>query len=158
MQIEWSERAEVSCGQAVRRSAKDNPLVGKFAEVAKRLLTERAEKLVEGISSAAKRRGTERAKTREEFELERVVSCGLGDRRWRTKLHLGGREPFDDLHWAITLGAAPKIGGIIGGRGILLGWWILSCPEQVKTKRQACGTSAVGQEAEVSDAHKTLRK
>jgi len=67
------------------------------------LLTEGVEKLVEGISSAANRRGTERAETREEFELERVVSCGLGDHRWRTKLRLGGREPFDDLHWAITL-------------------------------------------------------
>ena len=129
----------------------------KVCRGAKRLLTEPVEKLVEGISSAAKRRGTERAETREEFELERVVSCGLGDRRWRTKLHFGGREPFDDVHWAITLGAAPTIGGTVGGRGVLLGWWILSCPEQVKAKRQACGTSAVGQEAKVSDAHKTLR-
>jgi hypothetical protein len=32
MGIEWSERAVASGGQAVRRSAKDNPLVGKFAE------------------------------------------------------------------------------------------------------------------------------
>src|SRR5271165_850616 len=32
MGIEWSERAVESCGQAVRRRAKDNPLVGKFAE------------------------------------------------------------------------------------------------------------------------------
>src|SRR6202166_419367 len=134
------------------------PTRRKVCRGAKRLSTEGVEKLVERISSAAKRRGTERAETREEFELERVVSCGLGDHRWRTKLHLGGREPFDDLHWAITLGAAPKIGGIIDGRGILLGWRILSCPEEVKAKRQACGTSAVGQEAKVADALKTLRK
>src|ERR1700688_1076283 len=32
MGMEWSERAVASGGQAVRRSAKDNPLVGKFAE------------------------------------------------------------------------------------------------------------------------------
>jgi len=37
---------------------------------------------------------------------------------------------------------------------VLLGWWIWSRPEQVKTKRQACGASAVGQEAKVSDTHK----
>ena len=106
----------------------------------------------------AKRRGAERAETRKGFELERVFSCGGNDHRWRTKSHLGGRKPFDDLHWAITLGAAPKIGGVISGGGVLLSWWILSRPEQVKAKRQACGASAVGQEAKVSDAHKTLRK
>ena len=39
-----------------------------------------------------------------------------------------------------------------------MGWWIWSRPEQVKTKRQECGASAVGQEAEVSDAHEAFRK
>ncbi len=39
-----------------------------------------------------------------------------------------------------------------------MGWRILSRPEQVKTKRQACGASAVGQEAKVSDAHEALRE
>ena len=46
----------------------------------------------------------------------------------------------------------------MGAGGVLLGWWIWSRPEQVKTKRQACGASAVGQEAKVSDTHKALRK
>ena len=142
----------------MRPSEKENPNRRRVGRSAKRMLTERVEESVGGISSAAKRRETERAETREEFELERVVSCGLGDHRWRTKLHLGRCEPFDDLHWSTTLGAAPKIGGIIDGRGILLGWRILLGPEEVKAKRQACGTSAVGQEAKVSNAHKTLRK
>jgi len=87
-----------------------------------------------------------------------VVSCGGDDQRWRTKSHFGSGKPFDDLHWAITFGAAPKIGGVIGGGGVWLGWWIWSRAEQVKTKRQACGASAVGQEAKVSDAHEALRK
>ena len=107
MQIEWSERAVLSCRRAVRRSAEDNPTRRRVGRSAKRLPTEGVEKLVEGISSSAKRTGTERAETRDGFELERIVSCGSGDRRWRTKLHLGGRKSFDDLHRSITLGAAP---------------------------------------------------
>ena len=87
-----------------------------------------------------------------------MFSCGGDDQRRRTKSHLGSRKSFDDLHWAITLGAAPKIGGLIGGGGVWLGWWIWLRAEQVKAKRQACGASAVGQEAKVSDAHKTLRQ
>ena len=82
------------------------------------MLTERVEKLLEGISSAAKRSGTERAETRDGFEFAKVVSCGSGDCRWRTKLYLGSSEPFDDLHWTTALGAAPKIGGVIGGGGV----------------------------------------
>src|SRR5208283_5339862 len=103
-----------------RRSAEDNPTRRRVGCSGKRLLTEDVEKLVEGISSAAKRRGAERAGTRNGFELERIVSCSSGDRRWRTKLYLGSRKSFDDLHRSITLGAAPKIAGAIGG-GVWLG-------------------------------------
>ena len=120
------------------------------------MLTERVEKLLEGISSAAKRRRAERAETRDGFEFEKVVSCGSGDCRWRTKLHLGSCEPFDDHHWSTTLGAAPKIGGAIGGGGVWLGRRFLRCAEQVKAKRQKSGTFPVGQEAEVTDAHETF--
>ena len=133
MGIEWSEQAVASCGQAVRRSAKDNPTRRKVCRDAKRLLTEGVEKLVEGISSAAKRRETERAETREEFELERVVSCGLGDHRWRTKLRLGGREPFDDLHWAI-----------------------LQTPHRFRTKRQLWTYSGFGIETQSSADHRSV--
>ena len=89
MQIEWSERAVLSCGRDVRRSAEDNPTRRRVGRSAKRLRTEGVEKLVEGTSSAAKRRGAERAETRDGFELESIVSCGSGDRRWRTKLYFG---------------------------------------------------------------------
>ena len=122
------------------------------------MLTERVEELVEGISSAAERRRAERAETRDGFEFEKVVSCGSGDYWWRTKLHLGSCEPFDDLHWSTTLGAAPKIGGGIGGGGVWLGRRSLRCAEPVKAKWQESGTSAVGQKAKVSDAYEALRK
>jgi hypothetical protein len=147
-----------SCGRAVGRGSRDNSTRGRVGRTARRMLTEGVEKVVEGISSAAKRRGAERAETRDGFEFEKVASCGSGDCRWRTKLHLGSCEPFDDLHWSTTLGAAPGIGGAIGGGGIWLGRRILRCAEQVKAKRQERGTSAVGQEAKVSDAHEALRK
>ena len=52
--------------------------------------------------------------TREKFELEKVVSWGNGDHRWRTKLHLGSGEPLNDDHWSSTLGAEPKITGVLG--------------------------------------------
>ena len=121
MQIEWSERAVLSCRRAVRRSAEDNRTRRRVGRSAKRLLTEGVEKLLGGISSAAKRRGAERAEARDGFELERIVSCGSGDRRWRTKLYLGSGKSFDDLHRSITLGAAPKIAGAIGCGSVWLG-------------------------------------
>jgi hypothetical protein len=51
----------------------------------------------------------ERAETREDFELERVVSCRGCEWRGRTKLDFGSGEPFDDLHRSTTLRAAPKV-------------------------------------------------
>ena len=97
------------------RSAKDSPTRRRVGRNAKRMLTECVEKLLEGFSSAAKHRGPERAETRDAFEFEKAVSCGSSDRRWRTKLHLGSRKSLNDLHWSITLGAAPRIAGAIGG-------------------------------------------
>jgi hypothetical protein len=94
------------------------------------MLTERVEKLFEGISSAAKRSGAERDETRDGFEFERVVSWGSGDCRWRTKLYLGSCEPFDGHHWSATLGAAPKIGGAISGGGVWLGRRFLCWPSK----------------------------
>ncbi len=42
-------------------------------------------RLEEEICSEARRKGAEHAEGCEEFELERVVSCGRGDQWWRTK-------------------------------------------------------------------------
>ena len=59
-------------------------------------------------------------------------------------------ESFDEHHPAATLGASPEIAGT-GAGDLLLG---LRCrAEQLETKWQGGGTSAIGQEAEVSDAH-----
>ena len=40
-------------------------------------------KLEKAFCSALRRRETERAGRREEFEFERVVSCGRSEQRWR---------------------------------------------------------------------------
>ncbi len=105
------------------------------------------------IHSVGRHRGTERVETREEFELDRVASCRSGDHGRRTKLDLGSGESFEDHHPPATLGARPEIVGTSGG-DLLLG---LRCrAEQLETKWQGGGTSAVGQEAEVPDAHETF--
>ena len=58
---------------------------------------------------AERQRGTERAAARRIFALRRMVSCRGSQLWWRTKLDIGGRESFDDLHGAATLGTAIKI-------------------------------------------------
>src|SRR5260370_7186291 len=81
MQIESSKAGLSSCGRVVRQSAKDNPTRRRVGRSAKRMLTGRVEKLVEGIFSAAKRRGAVRAEARDGSEFEKVVSGGRGDSR-----------------------------------------------------------------------------
>ena len=67
-------------------------------------------RLEKEICSEARRRSMEHAEAREEFELEQVVSCGLGDQGGRrTKLDLGSGESFDDLHRSTAFWTAPKI-------------------------------------------------
>ena len=89
------------------------------------------------------------------FELESVASCRSGDHRWRTKLDFSSGESFDDHHRPTTLGARAKIARP-GGGGLLQG---LRCPaEQLEAKWQGGGPFAVGQDAEVADAHETFRE
>ena len=57
----------------------------------------------------ARHRGAERAKAGKVFELHRVFSCCLGDRRWRTELDFSGREPLKDLHRSTAFRAGPSI-------------------------------------------------
>jgi len=84
------------------------------------------------------------------------VSCGDGILgRRRTELELRSCKPFDDQHLPTTLGAKPSIART-GGGYLCLGLWCRA--EQLKAKRQGRGTSAIGQEAEVTDADETLRK
>ena len=110
-----------------------------------------------GICSAIRREATDRAERRRVFVTLRVVSCG-GDQRWRTKLYLGSGEPLDDHHRSSTLGAEPKIARVVGARRVLSGRRSCSQAEQLKAKRQEIGTSPVGQEAEMPDAHEAIRK
>jgi hypothetical protein len=139
-----------SVGEAVQSSVADdsgNLLLRKsIAETALR-------KLKEEICFAARRRGTEHAETGEGCEFERVVSCGSGERRWRTKLDFGSREPFDDYHRCATQGATPET---VQASGILIRLRLLCCAEQLKTKRQQGDASPVGEETEVADAHEAF--
>ena len=67
-------------------------------------------------------------------------------------------ESFDDHHRPTTLGAEPKIARVVGARPVLFGRGCCSCAEQLKTKWQVGSTFAIGQEAEVPDAHEAIRK
>ncbi len=117
-----------------------------------------SKKLEEGIGLTARHRDAERPEGRRVLELERVVSCRRADPWWRTKLDFGSSESFDDPHRSTAFRAAPKIGTVFGGRGVLFGLRLLCRTQQLKAKRQERGAFAVGQKAEVTDAHKALRK
>jgi len=51
----------------------------------------------------------EHAETREGFELERVVSCGRSEQRWRAKLDLGSSEALEVLRVAAEGGTPEAI-------------------------------------------------
>ena len=104
----------------------------------------------EEICSTISQGATNRAETREGFELERVASCRSREHRWSTKLDFSSGESFDDHHRPTALGARPKIART-GGGGLLLGSRCRA--EQLEAKWQGGVTFAIGQEAEVSDAH-----
>ena len=114
--------------------------------------------LQEQICGAESQRNTERAEARNVFALERVVSCGRGDPRWRTKLDLGSGEPLDDLHGSATLGTAIKIRSVFGGGSVWFRLRLWCRAQQLKAKRQKRGAPPVGQKAKMSDAHEALRK
>ena len=115
-------------------------------------------KLEERIDRSTTHSSKERSEERGVFELERVVSCGNADLWWRTKLDLGSGESFDDLHRSTAFRAAPGSGRVFGGRGVRFRLRLLCRAQQLKAERQERGALAVGQEAEVTDAHEALRK
>ena len=67
-------------------------------------------------------------------------------------------KSFDDHHRPTTLGAEPKIARVVGARRNWLGRRSCSRAEQLRAKWQGSGTFAIGQEAEVPDAHEAIRK
>jgi hypothetical protein len=91
MQIEWSEGPALRCVGTVRRSTADDTTCLEAGYCRKMLRRECVKKAEEEICSAIRQQGTERAETRERFELKKVVSWLSGDHRWRTKLHVGSR-------------------------------------------------------------------
>ena len=120
MQIQSWEGAALSGAETVLQGTTHNTVraeIGYGEKVLQRLWSKKVE---EGIGLTARHRDAQRLEVRRVFELERVVSCRRADPWWRTKLDFGSSEPFDDLHRSTAFRAAPKIGAVFGGRGVLL--------------------------------------
>jgi hypothetical protein len=144
--------------KAVRQGTTHDPSrseVGYGEKVSPRISLKR---LQERIRFAVRHSDTECARRTEFFAFERVVSCGSRNHWWRTELDLSSGEPLDDLHGSATVGTAIKIRSVFGGGSVLFRWWLWGCAQQLKAKRQKSGAPPVGQKAEMSDAHETLRK
>jgi hypothetical protein len=99
----------------------------------------------EGIYRTRRRRRAAGAATPKTFVMCIVVSCGSRDRkRWRTELHFGRSESFDDHHWATALRTAPKIVRTIGDGKFLFGLRPWSRRKQLKAERQGSSATAIG--------------
>ena len=90
--------------------------IGCDEKVSQRLWSKKVE---EGIGLTVRHRDAQRLGGRKVFELERVVSCRHADPWWRSKLDFASRQPLDDLHWAATLGTAPKTKRVFSGSNVL---------------------------------------
>ncbi len=101
------------------------------------------------------------ARARGEIEGGVVVSCGTSTgERWRARQQLSGGEPLNDMHGASADGTVP-----VGGRARVIwsGRWGLSggvgsTGERLEAEWEQRGSMAVGEEAEVTDAHETARQ
>jgi hypothetical protein len=135
MQIQRWEGAALSRAETVLQGTTHDTVraeIGYGEKVSRRLWWK---KLEEGIGSTARHKNAERPEERRVFELERVVSCRSADPWWRTELDFSSGEPFDDLHRSTAFGAAPKVGTIFGGRGVLFGLRRLCRTQQLKAER-----------------------
>ena len=135
MQIQSWEVGVLSRAETVLQGTTHNTMraeIGCGEKVSRRLWSKKVE---EGTGLTARHRDTVRPEERKVFELERVVSCRNADPWWRTKLNFGGGESFDDLHRSPAFRAAPKIGTVFGGRGVLFGLRLLFRAQQLKAKR-----------------------
>jgi hypothetical protein len=124
MQIQLGEGAMSGCARTVQRSMAVDIGCSGSVQRKKKSLREKLRKLEEEFGSVTRRSGKETAETGKEFELERVVSCGSRDHRWRTKLDFGSSESFDDLHGCTALGAVPEIARV---RVVFIGLRFLCC-------------------------------
>jgi hypothetical protein len=157
MGIQWGIRPVRKYVESVRQSGTDDMRRASVVEVARLMTMDDDEQREEEIYRARRQRSAASAATPKTFVMCIVVSCGIRDRkRWRTELYFGGSESFDDHHWATALRAAPKIVWTIGDRRVLLVVRPRSRRKQLKAARQRSSAAAIGQKAEVSDAHETL--
>jgi len=135
MQIQWWEGAALSRAETVLQGTTQDTVraeIGYSEKVSQRLWSKKVE---EGIGLTARQRDAQRLEVPRVFGLERVVSCRSADPWWRPKLDFGSSEPFDDLHRSTAFRAAPKIGTVFGGRGVLFGLRLLFGTQQLKAKR-----------------------
>jgi hypothetical protein len=119
MQIQLCEGAVLSRAETVLQGTTHDTVraeIGYGEKVSRRLWSK---KLEEGIGLMARHRDAERLGGRRAFELERVVSCCSADPWWRSQLDFDSRQPLDDLHWAATLGTAPKTKRDFSGSNVL---------------------------------------
>jgi hypothetical protein len=114
MEIECRKGLASGCAETVRRSTADDTARPESAFLEKILQSEPLRKPKEQICPAVGRTTTDRGEARRILLMKRVVSCGSSDQRWRTKLHFGRRESFDDHHRSSTVGAEPKISEVLG--------------------------------------------
>jgi len=135
MQIQSWEGGAVSRAETVLQGTTRGTVRAEIGYGEKVSLRLWSKKLEEGIGLMARHRDAERLGGRRVFELEKVVSCRRADRWWRTKLDFGSGEPFDDLQRSTTFRAAPKIGTVFGGTGVLFGLRRLCRTQQLKAKR-----------------------
>jgi hypothetical protein len=121
MQIQWWEGAALSRAETVLQGTTQDTVDAEIGYGEKVWQRRWSKKLEEGIGLTARHRDAEHPQGRRVFELEGVVSCRNADPWWRTELDFGSAEPFDDLHRSTAFRAAPKIGTVFGGRGMLIG-------------------------------------
>src|SRR5258707_7206139 len=121
MQIQSWEGAALSRAETVLQGTTQDTVRAEIGYGEKVSQRRWSKKLEEGIGLTARQRDAQRLEVPRVFELERVVSCRRADPWWRTKLDFGSGEPFDDLHRSTAFRAAPKIGTVFGGRGVLFG-------------------------------------
>jgi hypothetical protein len=135
MEIQLCEGAVLSRAETVLQGTTHDTVraeIGYGEKVSRRLWSK---KLEEGIGLTARHKDTEQPEGRRVFELKSVVSCCSADPWWRTKVDFSSGEPFDDLHRSTAFRAAPRIGEVFAGRGVLFGLRLLCRAQQLKAKR-----------------------
>ena len=119
MQIQWWEGAVLRRVETVLQGTRYDTLgteIGHGEKVSRRLWSK---KLEERSVWTARHRDAERPEGRRVFEWERLVSRRNGDQWRRAELDFDSRQPLDDLHWAATLGTAPKTKRDFSGSNVL---------------------------------------